>query len=272
MNGSNQTVSSCPTSSWEEAPAKTSQWLESVQDWVENAVDCSTNNAESLMRSLPTGFAGRTSLALSHPTEDTTSLPYSQDSQDTPLPFLNVDGEPEGSVSDRDGLRSGVCLTLRTSESHSGAVACSLSQVLEPWHDELLRFCLSPKAASGILRRAENRGRTLPPRLVDALRHLAGGGLTEIAQCLSTRQRDDLDTGSFVLDNAEPLQDVVGTLSPGAHGSGPGTVNGQDAYTGQLVPVRVWAGSAQQDDVAAPLLNAAGGGGRGPRTSTVPHG
>lgn len=69
----------------------------------------------------------------------------------------------------------------------------------------------------------------------------SGGGLTEIAQCLSTRQRDDLDTGSFVLDNAEPLQDVIGTLSPGAHGSGPGTVNGQDAYTGQLVPVRVSA-------------------------------
>lgn len=229
MNDSKQTVSSCPTSSWEEAPARTSQWLESVQDWVENAVDCSTNSAESLMRSLPTGFVGRTSLALSHPTEDTTSLPYSQDSQDTPLPFPSVDGEPEGCVSGHDELRSGVCLTLRTSESHSGAVACSLSQVLEPWHDELLKFCLSPKAASGILRRAANRGRTLPPRLVDALRHLAGGGLTEIAQCLSTRQRDDLDTGSFVLDNAEPLQDVVGTLSPGAHGSGPGTVRGQDA-------------------------------------------
>jgi hypothetical protein len=32
-------------------------------------------------------------------------------------------------------------------------------------------------------------------------------------------------------------------------------VNGQDAYTGQLVPVRVWAGSAQQDDQAAPLLH-----------------
>lgn len=89
-----------------------------------------------------------------------------------------------------------------------------------------------------------------------------GGGLTEIAQCLTARtgSRFDLETESFVLENAEPLQDVVGTLSPGAHGSGAGTVNGQDAYTGQLVPVRVWAGSAQQDDVAAPLLNAAGGG------------
>ena len=67
----------------------------------------------------------------------------------------------------------------------------------------------------------------------------SGGGLTDVVQSLSTRQRDDLDTGSFVLENAPPLQDVVGTLSPGAHGSGPGTVNGQDAYTGQLIPVQV---------------------------------
>jgi len=76
-----------------------------------------------------------------------------------------------------------------------------------------------------------------------------------------------LETESFVLENAEPLQDVVGTLSPGAHGSGPSTVNGQDAYSGQLVPVSVWAGSAQQDDIAAPLL--AEGGGRGVRMSDI---
>ena len=44
-------------------------------------------------------------------------------------------------------------------------------------------------------------------------------------------------------------------------------MNGQDAYSGQLVPIRVWAGSAQQDEVAAPLL--AEGTKRGLRTSDI---
>ena len=88
--------------------------------------------------------------------------------------------------------------------------------------------------------------------------------MTDIAQCLLSRYgaRGDLDTESFILETAEPLQPVIGTLSPGQHGSGASTINGQDAYTGQLVPVNVWAGSAQQDGVAAPLLNPAGGGQR----------
>ena len=42
-------------------------------------------------------------------------------------------------------------------------------------------------------------------------------------------------------------------------------MNGQDAYSGQLVPIRVWAGSAQQDDQAAPLLH----GGDGIRTTDI---
>jgi len=84
----------------------------------------------------------------------------------------------------------------------------------------------------------------------------SGGGLSEIAQTIQHKYpRNDLETDTFILETAEPLQPVVGTLAPGAHGSGASTVNGQDAYTGQLVPVRVWAGSAQQDDQAAPLLH-----------------
>jgi DNA (cytosine-5)-methyltransferase 1 len=88
------------------------------------------------------------------------------------------------------------------------------------------------------------------------------GQLTDIAQCLVRRvgERSDLETQSFVLENAEPIQNVIGTLSPGQHGSGASTINGQDAYNGQLVPIEVWCGSAQQDDVSAPLLNPSKGG------------
>lgn len=94
----------------------------------------------------------------------------------------------------------------------------------------------------------------------------SGGGLSEISQTIQHKYpRNDLETDTFILETAEPLQSIVGTLAPGAHGSGASTVNGQDAYSGQLVPVRVWAGSAQQDDQAAPLLH----GGDGIRTTDI---
>lgn len=173
MTDSSQTESLFPTSSWEEAPAKTSQMLESLLAWVESEVACSTNSAESLMNSLPDGFAGKTSLVLSPPTGAKTSQQSSEDSPDTLQLFPSEDGATPASASVPSESQFGACLTLKTSESHSDAVACSLSQVLEPWRDELLKFCLSQKAASGILRRAANRGRTLPPRLVSALEHLA---------------------------------------------------------------------------------------------------
>jgi len=176
MTDSKQTESLFPTSSWEDPPAKTSQWLENVLAWVENEVASSTNNAESLMNSAPNGWCGKMSLALSPATEAKTSPLSLVDSPETLPLFQSEDGATPESASVPTESQFGGCLTLKTSESHSAAVACSLSQVLEPWRDELLKFCLSQKAATGILRRAANRGRTLPPRLVNALEHLAGGG------------------------------------------------------------------------------------------------
>ncbi len=66
---------------------------------------------------------------------------------------------------------NGVCSTAAISESPSAAVECSLSDVLESRAPQ--RFFLSPRAAAGILRRAEKRGRTLPNRLLDALEKVA---------------------------------------------------------------------------------------------------
>jgi hypothetical protein len=62
----------------------------------------------------------------------------------------------------------GECWTLDTSESPSDAAACSLSDILESKVPS--RFFLSSKAAKGILRRAERRGRELPAQLQAALR------------------------------------------------------------------------------------------------------
>lgn len=62
--------------------------------------------------------------------------------------------------------------TAVTSECPSeGAVSSSLPDVLED--DVPSRFYLSPTAAAGILRRADKRGRELPPALARALRDLA---------------------------------------------------------------------------------------------------
>jgi len=48
-----------------------------------------------------------------------------------------------------------------------------LSDILEETGEHLLRYCLSPKACQGILRRAEKRGRILPPPLEAALKMVA---------------------------------------------------------------------------------------------------
>ena len=67
--------------------------------------------------------------------------------------------------------------TLAGSESPSVVVECSLSQILEP--DAPTWYFLTPTAASGILRRAKARGKTLPERLHAALMSLAAqsGGI-----------------------------------------------------------------------------------------------
>jgi hypothetical protein len=54
----------------------------------------------------------------------------------------------------------------------SDASVSSLSHILEETSRVQPRFYLSPRACTGILRRAELRGKVLPPLLVAALRSL----------------------------------------------------------------------------------------------------
>lgn len=65
--------------------------------------------------------------------------------------------------------------TRSSSEYHSGAVVCSLSEVLET--DVPPTYSLSPTACAGILRRAATRGRALPKELKEALESV-------VRQCL----------------------------------------------------------------------------------------
>jgi hypothetical protein len=68
-------------------------------------------------------------------------------------------------------LKNGASWMHNTSESHNGVAECSssLSSILQPQQDVQTRYYLSAKACSGILRRAERRGKNLPERLRKAL-------------------------------------------------------------------------------------------------------
>ena len=67
-----------------------------------------------------------------------------------------------------DGALLTEFLTRNTGECPSAARECTLSSILQ--EDAPDKYCLSRKACEGILRRAENRGKDLPPALEAALR------------------------------------------------------------------------------------------------------
>jgi len=77
-----------------------------------------------------------------------------------------------GRWSDSGMAFAGECWTLSTSESPSDVTVSSLPDVLETG-PHLSKYFLSPKAATGILRRAARRGRELPPHLAIALSQLS---------------------------------------------------------------------------------------------------
>lgn len=139
----------------EDGPALTSPWLERVLGWLENDPAFSMSSLVSLKHSLPPGFSWKTFLAFSVAREDGTWA-------SSPRPWPNAAiGGPTG------------FLTLSISESHSAAGVSSLSDILET--DGIPpKYYLSPKACAGILRRAEERGRSLPPLLQAALEKVAG--------------------------------------------------------------------------------------------------
>ena len=73
------------------------------------------------------------------------------------------------------GAALGGFWTLNSSEWPRDVAVCSLSSTLETGPVPR-RFFLTPKACSGILARAERRGRSLPPELETALRRQASAG------------------------------------------------------------------------------------------------
>ena len=138
------------TFSAEDSLARTYPWLESVRDWLDSGAACSFNSPDSGKLYALSGCLSRMSLGYSVATLAATSGLSSMSWHKAGI------GGPTG------------CLTLSISEYPSDAVGSTLSDILEAMPVSA-KYSLSPKAAAGILRRAENRGRSLPQELRDAL-------------------------------------------------------------------------------------------------------
>lgn len=85
-------------------------------------------------------------------------------------------GGPTGCWTLNGCEHNGIPAPSRSAGAESSSLVASLSDVLETG-PHLAAYCLSAKACSGILRRAEKRGKELPPMLRTALEAVAHGGM-----------------------------------------------------------------------------------------------
>lgn len=145
-----------------EPPASRSASRESDLDWTIRAATSPLSSLRWLDEFAPAGSFGRMSPASCRTMEDGRLEPSSGSWGSAGF------GGPTG------------CLTLSMSEwtgssglSPSGDAVCSLSDILET-ESVPKRYFLSAKACVGILRRAEKRGKELPPQLHHALLAVAG--------------------------------------------------------------------------------------------------
>ena len=140
----------------EELPANHLVSPDSEKDWMTH-VATSCLPILPLLQSLgPNGWFGRTSPACYPVTEETT----------LPASFEGWANAGMGSHTE--------FLTLSISEWPNDADVCLLSDVLEIG-EVPRRFFLSATACAGILRRAEKRGKVLPPQLECALMSVSSG-------------------------------------------------------------------------------------------------
>ena len=117
--------------------------------------------------------SGRTSQVVRVQPMDVTLRLSSRHSQKPKFQCLDLEsGQTPDGYEAEELISLGSFTTVNTSERHSGAGACFLSAILEENAPD--KYSLSPKACLGILRRAERRGKDLPPLLKAALMCQAG--------------------------------------------------------------------------------------------------
>ena len=127
----------------------------------------------------PDTCSGKTSPVPSQATADQTLLLWLERWLGPISLCQKLNGKKPEHVLDVMEWSNGECLTLNMCEwnhipeqSPSDVDVCSLSSILETGPVEH-RYFLSQKACTGILRRADNRGKSLPPSLRAALEAVA---------------------------------------------------------------------------------------------------
>jgi hypothetical protein len=143
------------TFSWEEPPASPSPSRDCEEDWMMSVATSPLSFAALLIDSRPAISSGKMSLESCQVAKDGTLVASS------------------GRWANSGIISRGESWTLKTSEFHKDAGVSFLSDILEPSNEVPQRFCLSSTACRGILRRAEKRGKTLPPMLEKALQQVA---------------------------------------------------------------------------------------------------
>ena len=138
-----------------------------------------TNQTEGQLTLFDLGiWSGKTCQELSHAqTERTSGRCWRKPAELLTVPYLYLDlregyGNLLGPYWEINSPLLGEYTTLNTGMSRSGASASSLSRILEATPHS--KYYLSRTACLGILRRAEARGKELPPQLREALMIQAG--------------------------------------------------------------------------------------------------
>ena len=155
----------------EELPAKPSAWQDSEKDSPIPGETLPSPSLQWLITLSPNGLSGKTSPVFCQAMEDGTLVPSSgrwgNSGMGGPTESLTLSTQERVTCigSDKDGIRC-----------HNVAGGSSLSHTLQAIQDVHPKYYLSPKACAGILRRAEKRGKALPPVLEKALLAVVAGG------------------------------------------------------------------------------------------------
>ena len=148
------------TSSAEGSPARTSPSPGSGPASPGSEADSSSSSHESLSLFDPDGFSSRT-----YPVS---SLATAVGTSESCLPRW-----PSSGTAWPGGLSTHASSECRSVAGECSSSEPSLTEILEPPRSVPERYSLSARAARGILRRAQKRGRILPPHLLDALETVA---------------------------------------------------------------------------------------------------
>lgn len=143
------------TLSLEARPVRTSPSPDSELAWVEIVASLPCDFWTSLAATLQPGSFGKMSPVFCPLTGDGLSAPSWEGWRNAGM------GSPTG------------FWTLNIPVWPNDASVCSLSDVLEDAGSVPRRFFLTPRACAGIIRRAEKRGKELPPQLAQALKAVA---------------------------------------------------------------------------------------------------